>query len=159
MESVKQAIDGINIEETVKEIVGDLVEMIKAVGRCFETERLRVDSRVLASLAGLNLGKGGGNNFIGKPVTEYNVVQNLGKVSSDKGTFRQWHQKFLSAIGQVREEFREMIEDLVRYIDLGKPVDKAVEHMEDSYGIEWSGMSKELYHITKQRRRHTRKSK
>ena len=76
---------------------------------------------------------------------EYKVIQGLAKVSSDKSIFRQWHQKFLSAISQVREEFRDMMEELVKHIDLGKSTDKATELLEGTCGSECVEMSKEIY--------------
>ena len=48
LQSVKLEVDALNIEEKVKEMIGNLVETVKAVGRCLETEHLRVDNRVLA---------------------------------------------------------------------------------------------------------------
>ena len=45
---------------------------------------------------------------------EYTVIQGLAKVNSDKSMFRQWHQKFISASGQVSLKYSVMTEGMVK---------------------------------------------
>jgi hypothetical protein len=54
-----------------------------------------------------------------KGIMEHRAIQNLRAVSGDKGLFRQWHQKFTTALGQVKVEYEEIVLKLAREIDLG----------------------------------------
>ncbi len=37
--------------------------------------------------------------------------------------FKQWHQKFTTALGQVRAEYEEIVQHLAREIDMGKEME------------------------------------
>ncbi len=61
-----------------------------------------------------------------KTIMEHQVIQNLRAVSGVKSMFRQWHQKFTTALVQVQRAYAEMVYRLVREIDLGKELEKIV---------------------------------
>lgn len=36
-----------------------------------------------------------------KSVVEHKIIQSLGELTGEKGNFRQWHQKFANAMGEI----------------------------------------------------------
>jgi hypothetical protein len=52
-------------------------------------------------------------------------------VSGDKSLFRQWHQRFVTALSQVGDVHEEIVLNLAREIDLGKELDKITENLKD----------------------------
>ena len=62
----------------------------------------------------------GGNRFTAKGIMEHKVIMNLRMVNGDKSLFRQWHQRFITALGQVEGAHEEIIQLLVRETDLGR---------------------------------------
>ncbi len=54
---------------------------------------------------------------------EHRVIQNRKALSGDTGLFRQWHQKFTSALGQVRGEYEEIFHRLAREVDLARDME------------------------------------
>ena len=67
--------------------------MFDSIGKAFEQEPVRILSAI--TLAG---GIAGGQRKSTKGVMEYKVIQNLEAVNRDKSLFRQWHQKFTTAL-------------------------------------------------------------
>ena len=65
-----------------------------------------------------------------KTIMEYQAMQNLKNITSDKSTLRQWHVKLLNAIRQVKREYAVVVEDTAKNIDLGKQVDAVMQDME-----------------------------
>ena len=50
-----------------------------------------------------------------------------------KSLFRQWHQRFITALGQVGGAHEEIIQQLVKETDLGKELDKINKHLKDHH--------------------------
>ncbi len=96
-------------------------DLTKATGSMFEQESLRMIHMATAIHPGAVNGGRSGNP---RSVMENRVVMDLRAVTGDKSLFRQWHQKFVAAIGQVRRECEGIVLSLVREIDLGKDLDK-----------------------------------
>ena len=65
------------------------------------------------------------------------VIQNLMTVNGDKSLFRQWHQKFTTALRQVGGAHEEIVHRLVKEIDLGKEMEKVVTGLRTYYGDEF----------------------
>ena len=42
-------------------------------------------------------------------VLEYKAIQSLKPLGGDKGVFRQWHQKFITALYAIDEDFGDMV--------------------------------------------------
>ena len=57
---------------------------------------------------------------------EHKVITNLRCLNGDKSLFRQWHQRFVTALGQHDQIHEEIIQRLVRETDLGEELDKVV---------------------------------
>ncbi len=62
---------------------------------------------------------------------------NLRAVSGDKSLFRQWRQKFTTALGQIGDAHEEIVRRLVKEIDLGKDMGKVVTGLRGEYGDEF----------------------
>ena len=134
--------DDVDTEEAVKRGLKAIREVLTAVGMNIESEHARV-VKIVEDKLGNNVGYGGGK----KSVMEYKVIQHLKPVTGEKSTFRQWRQKGLSAISQEKSEYGVMIEDLAKYIDLGKPVDKVLRESGVKYGAYWREVSEDTYKI------------
>ncbi len=78
----------------------------------FEQEHLRMINMV-SSISTGGIGSSGGPTF-NRGIIEHKVIHNLRAVTGDKGLFRQWHHKFITALGQVRAEYGEMVHKLAR---------------------------------------------
>ena len=148
--SIEQLIgeaDSRDTDEVLKDALKEICAAIRRIGFALDTEHLRIDSRVLHGLSQENLGSPPGLGPRNKSIMEYKVIQGLAKVSSDKSIFRQWHQKFMSAIGQVNGRYSIMIEEMVKLIDLGKSIDKVLDEMDYKYAGDWNSMSEEMYKV------------
>ena len=108
--------DQLNIEKYVKELTDVVREMFMSTGSMFQQESLRV----LSTLAVQGGGGYGANGRPQKTIMEHKVIQYLRAVNGDKALFRQWHQKFTTALGQVPGNHEEIIQRMVKEIDLGK---------------------------------------
>ena len=97
--------DQLNIEKYVKELTNVCQEMFMSVGSMFQQEHLRFFSLLAVTGGG---GHGGGARFP-KAIMEHKVIQYLRAVNGDKSLFRQWHQKFTTALGQVSGGHEEII--------------------------------------------------
>ena len=112
--------DSINVEKYVKELATAVREVTTAVGRMFEQEPWRITALITASGGG---GGGPRQERRARGVMEHRVIQGLRAVNGDKTLFRQWRQKFVTAMGQVKEVYEEMIHNMVKDIDLGKDLE------------------------------------
>ena len=117
--------DSMNTEKYVKELAKVMHEITGAYGRLFEQENLRMMPVIVAGMSGSSYT---GESKV-KGVMEYKVVTNLKAVSGDKSWFRQWHLKFITALGQVRSEYEEIVQRMVKDIDLGKDLGVTLENL------------------------------
>ena len=72
---------------------------------------------------------------------------NLRAVSGDKSFFRQWHQKFTTALGQIEGAHEEIVHRLVKEIDLGKEMEKVVTGLRGEFGDEFDKVSGDVWNI------------
>ena len=121
------------MEKYVKEIAALVADLTKAAGRMFEQEHFRMINMVSAISPG-GLGGKGGNRFTAKRVMEHKVIINLRMVNGDKSLFRQGHQRFVAALGQVEGAHEEMVQQLVKETDFGNELDKVVENLTSTCG-------------------------
>ena len=61
--------------------------------------------------------------------------------------FRQWHQQFLSAIGQVNPRYEELLSIMIKEIDLGRDLEKIVEDGENTAGDVWRSAAGDVYKV------------
>ena len=106
LDKIGQSVEGdsINVEKYVREITITVRNMMSAIGIMFEQEPMRIMAMVTA-----NGGGGGGGQRQEKHtngVMEHRVIQGLRAVNGDKTMFRQWHMKFVTAMGQVKKSTR-----------------------------------------------------
>ncbi len=87
------------VEKYVEELTNTKIDMTKTTERMFEQEHLRIINMVTAINPGC-LGGKGGDGFTTRGIMENKVITNLRCVSGDKSLFPQWHQKFITAVGQ-----------------------------------------------------------
>ena len=78
---------------------------------------------------------------------EHKVIRYLRAVNGDKSLFRQWHQKFTTALGQVAGAHEEIVHRLVKEIDLGKEMEKVVTGLRGEYGDEFDKVSGDVWNI------------
>ena len=130
--------DQLNVEKYVKELSDVCVEMFRATGAMFEQEHLRFINMFAATGGG---GQGGGGHRFPKAIMEHKVIQYLRAVNGDKSLFRQWQQKFTTALGQVGGAREEIVHRLVKEIDLGKEMKKVVTGLRGEFGDEFDKVS------------------
>ncbi len=111
--------DSINVEKYVKELASLLADTIQATEKMFEEEHVRMINMVTL----IHPGGGGGGPGFNKGIMEHRRIQNRRAVSGGKGLFRQWHQKFTAALGQVKAECEDIVHKLARELDLGKEIE------------------------------------
>ncbi len=75
---------------------------------------------------------------------EHKVINNLRCVSGDKSLFGQWHLRVVTALGQYGQVHDEIVQHLVKEIDLGKDLDKVVEELKLMHGGESKWFTKEM---------------
>ena len=71
--------------------------------------------------------KSGGGGYNNRSVLESKAVANMKTLSSDKGSFRAWHEKLVNVMEQLRSGSRGMFKALTKYVD---------QEIEDNF-IEW----------------------
>ena len=125
--------DNCNPGMCIKELTDTVREVFMSTGSMFQQE----DRRFLHMLAatgggGYGGGHGGGSKYQ-KTIMEHKVIQYLRTVNGDKSLFRQWHQKFTTALGQVPGAHEEIIQRMVKEIDLGKELEKVVTTLKDEH--------------------------
>ena len=137
--------DSMNTERYVQEGFVAIRNSISAIGILFETEQIRIAQGVQAA-GGVQPAPVGGSS---KPrsIMEYKVVHNLKAVTGYKTTFRQWHQKFLSALGQVDYVYETGIQSTVKEIDIGKDVEIVLKEGSDLMGSDWNRLSADVYKV------------
>ena len=116
----------VNTEELVQNLAEVVREMFLSTGSMFQQEYMRFANWSAVTDGGGYGAGGGGGNRPPKAITEYKIIKYLRAVNGDKSLFRQWHQKFTTALGQVPENHEEIIQRMVKEIDLGKELEKVV---------------------------------
>ncbi len=76
--------------------------MFEAVGRMFAQYNLRCIAMTPAAHQGTNLG---GEKYV-KGIMEHKVIEDLNAVNGGRTIFRHWHQKFTTALCQMKMEYR-----------------------------------------------------
>ena len=61
--------------------------------------------------------------------------------------FRQWQQKFTTALGQVRAEYEEIVHKLAREIDLGREMENILTMLGREYGGVFVEASQALWKV------------
>ena len=91
----------INTEQFVKELAEVVREMFMSTGSMFQQEYMRFQNLLAGTGGGGHGGSGAGGGRYQKTIMEHKVIQYLRAVNGDKSLFRQWHQKFTTALGQI----------------------------------------------------------
>ena len=52
-----------------------------------------------------------------KPISEFKIIQNVAPLTEDKNKFREWNNKFISAIGQVDPLYNKAIKKIMHWAD------------------------------------------
>ena len=82
-------------------------EMVKLGDKVKDTGEL---TEVIKKMADNSSGGRGGGT--GKPVSEYKAVQQLKMFSGDRAKFRDWNDKLLNALAQVKHSYRDSLKRL-----------------------------------------------
>ena len=90
--------DLVNLEMWVKELAKTVHSMFLSTGSMFVQETLRTEAAI-SRIRTRGYGGGGERPWIPKGIMEHRVMTNLKAVNGDKGLYRQWHQKFTTALG------------------------------------------------------------
>ncbi len=128
------------MEKYVKEIAALVGDLTKAAGRMFEKEHFRMINMVTAINQG-GLGGKGGNRFAATGIREHKVIMNLRMDDGDDSLFRQWHRRFVAALGQVEGVHQEIVQQPAKETDFGKELKKVVENLRITYGEEFKRVS------------------
>ncbi len=89
------------------------------------------------------VGKGHAHGY-SKGIMEHTVIQNLRAV---KSLLRQLHHEFTTALGQVGEVREEIVNRLVREIDLGSEIEKVGTKLRADYGDGLEKVSRGVWNI------------
>ena len=73
-------------------------------------------------------------------------MQFLKPLGGDKGVFRQWHQKFITALFAIDEDFGNIVKMIETASDTGTKPDEMVGTVEEKYG-DVDKYSKKLYTV------------
>ena len=86
-------------------------------------------------------------------ILESKAVSNLETLSSDKGKFKKWNERFINAITQVRPGTRELFRAMAEYVD-GDKSGEFRDHFEDNgldtmqeEGTKYEHMESDLYAV------------
>ncbi len=79
-----------------------------------------------------------------RAIMEHKVIQYLTAV---KSLFRQLHQKFTTALGQVTGAHEGIVHRLVKEVDLGKEVEKGVTGLREEHGEELHKVFGDVWNI------------
>ena len=90
--------------------------LIHAIGGMFQDETMRTAVQIAASGGGRTSGATGS----GEGIMEHKVVANLKAVNGDKTCLRQWRLKFATPLGQVKQEYEWMVNNVTTEIDLSR---------------------------------------
>ena len=134
-----------HLETWVKELATVVHAMFMSTGAMFVQEGLRTTMTISNSGAG---GHGGGaSHHHPKGIMEHRVINNLKAVNGDKGLFRQWHQKFTTALGQYNARYEEMVHYMVREIDLGRDLGAVIKKLGEVYGEMYTNASGDVWKV------------
>ncbi len=75
------------------------------------------------------------------------MIQNLTAVNGDKGLFRHWHQKFTTALGQVKTEYEEIVHKLAQEIDMGRDMETVLTTLGREYGAIFGEASQDIWKV------------
>ena len=134
---------GGDIKDVVMKMIVSGRDVAVMLGRVLQSEQARV-AQVVSSMSGLSGQNSGGGR---KGIMEFKVIQNLKSVTGDKSGFRQWHQKFMSAIGQVNTDYEKLMQIVVREVDLGKDLAVVLEQGSSTAPQLWQELTKDVYKI------------
>jgi hypothetical protein len=120
-------VNSLSTDAAVRTLAEYVKNRVGAVGRIFEDE----ENRFMETMSKSHVSAPPGLGYATKRnIMEFKVIQGLKIMSGDKGSFRQWHQKVLSAVGQVEAGYERLLQELAQEVDLGRNVDKILEEME-----------------------------
>ena len=68
-----------------------------------------------------NSNRSGG--FMRNPL-ESKTINNLKPLTGDKGMFRQWNQKFISAVYTINNEYGDAMKNIEKELDMGSKTDE-----------------------------------
>ena len=86
------------------------------------------------NLGGTGAGGGYGRDQAKKSIMEHKSVQLLKTLGGDKSQFRQWHQKFISALYAIEEDYGAMVKMIEVLCDTGAKPEEVSGAVEDKYG-------------------------
>ncbi len=78
-----------------------------------------------------------------KGIMQHKVINNLRCVSGDKSLFGQWHQRFVTALGQCDQ----VHEEIVQHLDVGKDLDRGVEELKTMHGGDFTCVSGDIWNV------------
>ena len=67
---------------------------------------------------------------------EYKAIQGLKMLGGDEGQFRQWHQKMVSAMFTVKDEYGKILKYLEKSLDVGTKADDIQDELEENFDEE-----------------------
>merc|ERR1711989_284735 len=134
---------GCDVKNAMMRIITNQHELTMMLQRLIQGEPDRV-RQVVNSMSGLGGQYPGGSR---KGIMEFKVVQNLKAVTGDKTGFRQWHQKFMSALGQVNSRYEGLMKNLITKIDLDKDLTTVIDQEVSEEPQQWDELSKDLYKV------------
>ena len=134
---------GCDIRNAVMRMITNEHEVTLMLQKLIQGEPDRV-MQVVNSMSRSSGQNPGGNR---KGIMEFKVIQNLKAVTGDKTGFRQWHQKFMSALGQVNSRYEELMKNLITKIDLDKDLTTVIDQEVSEEPQQWDELSKDLYKV------------
>ena len=143
LESIKDSVasDSVNTERYVEELTKSIMEMMHVLGKMMEQEQMSTVHMITT------MSRSGESQIARRGIMEYRVINNLRAVNGDKRMFRQWHQKFTTAIGQASPRYEEMVHYMVREIDLGKDLRSVMTKVGTAYGEMTEGASRDIWKV------------
>ena len=158
VESVSALRDG---AEQVQKNVVELEEKVKSEMLPLKDEIMKMNNRVsmgenafqnvASSVTGLSakiaalealvsvqgsMHNGGAITGRDRGILEYKAIQGLKMLGGDKGQFRQWHQKMVSAMFTVKDEYGKILKYLEKSLDVGTKADDIQDELEEDFDEE-----------------------
>jgi len=118
-------------------------------GELYNTKILVKQLEEAAASANANIDGGNGRFWEDKKernIMEHKSMQFLKPLGGDKGVFRQWHQKFVTALFAIYEDFGNIVKTIETASDTGTKPDEMVGTLEEKYG-DVERYSKKLYTV------------
>jgi hypothetical protein len=78
---------------------------------------------------------------------EHKAIRNLRAAIGDKGLFRQWHQKFTTALGQVKTECDKIVHKFARDIAFGRKVETILSTFGRGYGPTFGETFRDIWKV------------